>query len=153
MNSYGGLLYGLYDRKHSERIKKCIDAEEPFTIPISDADFSPAKFETCLLSFDRKRLTHFFLLKRGRRVATAQRRLELEDLVSLGNIPFGRFSELHFTTVRSFLSRVERGTSARAECFALSARYLGLGSFLAPLQAGLYPGLWPLRYLRQGFCF
>ena len=115
MSDYGGLLYGLYDRKHSERIKKCIDAGEPFTIPISDADFSLARFETCLLSFDRKRLTHFCLLKRGRRVATAQRRLELEDLVSLGGIPFGRFSESHFTTARSFLSKAERGNAFRAE--------------------------------------
>lgn len=58
-----------------------------------------------------RQLTHFCLLKRGRRVATAQRRLESEDLVSLGNIPFGKFSEERFTTVRSFLSKAERGAN------------------------------------------
>lgn len=115
MSEYGGLLYGLYDRKHSERIKKCIDAGEPFTIPISDPDFVPEKYETCLLSFDRRQLTHFCLLKRGRRVATAQRRLESEDLVSLINIPFGKFAESHFSTVRSFLSKATRGSVFRAE--------------------------------------
>jgi hypothetical protein len=114
MTDYGGLLYGLYDRKHSERIKKCIDAGDTFTIPISDADFSPTGFETCLLSFDRTRLAYFCLLKRGRRVATAQRRLALEDIVSLGGLPFGKFSESRFAIVRAFLSKAERGRVFRA---------------------------------------
>jgi len=48
-------------------------------------------------------------------VATVQRRLALGDIVSLGGLPFGKFSESRFATVRAFLSKAERGRVFRAE--------------------------------------
>ena len=93
MSDYGGLVFVVDEPKRAEKLAARLSMGREFSDTLSAPDFKPGDFETGVLSFDRKHLSFFCLMRRGRLVATAQYQIHFQKVIELGEIEVDDFKD------------------------------------------------------------
>jgi hypothetical protein len=133
MSGYGGLVFVVDEPRRAEKLDSRLSMGREFSDTLSAPDFKLGDFETGVLSFDRKHLSFFCLLRRGRLVATAQYQIHFQKVVELGEIEVDEFKDS--PEIRDALNVSLKGKTSRFPA-ALWQKFLSELQRLRPHRKG-----------------